>query len=182
MPIVSNTIWRMQSRAKVRLITLLLLVCFFGCRNISSKEGEIMLENKTVNLSQIEVKLDISIAEKDVKAVLIFTNTSSTDAYVERINGCLDGNIKNNVFKITADNQKIDYIGILAKRRPPEPNDFVKLQPNEQINTQVKLNEAYEFLPGTHKYQVFYTAYHSFPDRDDIVKLESNKVDFTYNK
>ncbi len=130
--------------------------------------------------STVEVKLKIDINEDNVLASLSFVNKSDDVAYINKINGCLDGEIKNNVFTIETEGCPIKYTGVFTKRMRPGPDDVVALQIGEIINVKVKLNKAYAFLPGEHHYRAYYSAFHQFPDRPGFIDLESNVVTFTY--
>lgn len=71
---------------------------------------------------------------------------------------------------------------MLGKRRPPGPGDFVTLEPKNKVSARVSLVEAYDFLSGTHTYDVYYSALHSFPDRGGFIELRSNEVTFSLTK
>ena len=130
----------------------------------------------------VAVKLVVATSSATIAATLTYTNTSSENAFIEKINGCLDGHIDNNVFELTADNRRIDYTGILVKRRAPGPDDFVKLPPGEKLITTVRLEETYEFLPGSHTYRVVYSALHSYPEHPGFIELKSNEEKFSFTK
>lgn len=132
--------------------------------------------------SPVAVRLEVSPAGGVVNATLTFKNTSDVVAYVEKINGCLEGGIENDVFHIETGGQEVDYTGTLAKRRPPGPDDFVKLPPKQEIATSVRLTDAYDFLAGTHRYKAYYSALHAYPDRPGFTELKSDEVTFTFTK
>jgi hypothetical protein len=127
----------------------------------------------------VDVKLSVAVEAQSVTATLTFTNQSSADVHIEKINGCLDGSIQNDVFKITADGERVLYTGALAKRFPPGPEDFVKVAPGKKLTTTVRLDQAYGLIPGSHRYRAAYSALHPFPDRPGFLSLESNSVSFT---
>jgi hypothetical protein len=160
-------------------IFALLAGSFSGCQPAASK---VPLESERMTImtpNQIDVKLEIAADENKATATLTYTNTSSTDAYLDKINGCVNGSIKNHVFRISSEGKEIEYIGILAKRKDPGPDDFVKLPPKGVLMARVNLNEAYEFFSGAHEYKAHYFALHSFPDRPGYSKLKSNEVVFS---
>ena len=128
----------------------------------------------------IAARLSINIVQKSVLSSLAFINNSKETVYINKINGCLNGLIENNVFAIESEGSPIDYTGVLAKRLRPGPEDVVALDPGGTIDTIVDLSKAYAFMPGNHAYIAYYSAFHQFPDRPGYVSLQSNTISFTY--
>jgi hypothetical protein len=131
----------------------------------------------------VKVSLGIEASERAVFATLIFSNESSTEtAYIERFNGCLDGSVENDVFRITRNGKEVEYVGPLEKRRAPGAEDFAKLPPGERLTRKARLDEAYAFPPGAFEYKALYSALHPYPDRPGFVELTSDEVVFTLKK
>jgi hypothetical protein len=130
----------------------------------------------------VTVELRVDIIGKRVQATLDFTNRSSGTAFLEKINACASRKIENDVFEIKSKDTRISYIGMLAKRNPPGPEDFIGIAPGKKFKTAVFLDEAYEFLPGRHDYSVRYSALHDYPDKDDYFELQSAEVAFTLQR
>ena len=126
------------------------------------------------------VHLSITVDRDTVMAGLTFTNNSGGTAYIDRINGSLDGVIRNHVFSIRTDGVLVPYRGVLAKRRRPGLEDGVALQPGASGTATADLTREYAFLPGTHDYQVSYSAFHQFPNRPGFVCLASGSVSFVF--
>ncbi len=130
----------------------------------------------------VTVNLRIDIVGNRVQATLDFINRSSGTAFLEKINACVSRKIRNNVFEIRSQGTRIPYIGILAKRNPPGPEDFIGIAPGKEFVTAVFLDEAYDFLPGSHVYTARYSALHDYPDKDDYFELQSDEVTFTLQR
>ena len=128
----------------------------------------------------VDVNISITTTRGSVMAALVFTSNSREPVYIDRINGCLDGAIRNNVFTIESDGVPVPYTGIFAKRSRPGPEDVVTLQPGGSITTMVDLTKSYAFLPGTHTYAVYYSAFHQYPDRPGFIELRSKSVSWTF--
>jgi len=57
--------------------------------------------------------------------------------------------IRNHIFEVRdAAGAEIDYRGIMAKRAPPDDDDFITLAPGETRSAEVDLADAYELPPG----------------------------------
>ncbi|MSN25150.1 MAG: hypothetical protein GJV46_04695 [Geobacter sp.] len=128
----------------------------------------------------IDVRLSVNIVQQSVLASLDFINKSKEIIYINKINGCLNGVINNDVFSLETEDGPIEYTGVLAKRSRPGLEDVVALEPGENISTVVDLNKAYAFLPNTNIYKLYYSAFHQFPDRPGFISLKSNVISFTY--
>ena len=135
-----------------------------------------------MNKESIDVNLTVEVSPSGLFATLVYTNNSPKKVYIEKINGCLDGVIENNVFLITNEGEKIKYVGILAKRKPPGPDDFAVIEYNDKLTTRVRLDECYNFLPGLHDYVAIYSAFHTYRDRPGFYELKSNQKIFSFSK
>lgn len=162
--------------AAILLPVVFLSACHEAKQANANKGGLPMASN------QLEVKLNIEVVFKEVYAVVQFINNSTDVVFIEKRNGCLNGFVENNVFEISSDGAKAEYIGIYEKLSAPKLEDFGRLAPGSTLRTRVKLNDVYEFLPGQHDYRAVYSALHPFPDGPGFVSLESNKVHFSYGK
>ena len=124
------------------------------------------------------VELQVHVVGNRVQAILNFVNRSNGTVYLEKVNACASGTIENDVFEIKSQQKRVAYIGILAKRNPPGPDDFFGIAPGGQFTTTVSLDQAYEFLQGFHRYTARYSALHDYPDKDDYFELQSEEVTF----
>jgi hypothetical protein len=130
----------------------------------------------------ITVDLRINTVGNRVRATMDFVNRSNATVFIEKTNACASGQIENDVFEIKSEYNRIRYIGILSKRTPPGPDDFIGIAPGKKFSTTVVLDEAYEFLPGSHVYRIRYAALHDFPDKNDYFELKSDEVTFSLQR
>ncbi len=65
--------------------------------------------------------------------------------------------IEDPLFTVTRDGMPVDYLGMLAKRNEPTEEDYVILQPDESIVSDVILSSAYDFQ-ASGVYQVVYSV------------------------
>jgi hypothetical protein len=134
------------------------------------------------NNSEISVQLKVDSKPDGAFADLVFVNNSaSKEAFLYKYNTCIVGRIRNNVFKIQSEGKPIQYIGKLAKRPDPRPEDFAKLDPQSSLRCVVRLDEAYDFAPGSHAYEIEYFALHPYLGKPGYVKLRSNRVQINYS-
>jgi len=184
MLIALNISWR----ASIELgFVLLLLAWFAGCsrESQSQRAGERPGTEPAMTKTQtqaVTVDLRVDAVGNRVQATLDFINRSQEIAFLEKTNACASRKIENDVFEIKSQGTRIPYIGILEKRNPPGPDDFIGIAPGKKFTTAVFLDEAYEFLRGTHVYTARYSALHDYPDKDDYFELQSGEVSFTLSR
>lgn len=128
---------------------------------------------------RVQVNLEVQAQGRNVTAKLTFRNAGGQDAFIERVNACDGGRIRNDLFEITRDDQRVPYIGRLAKRAAPGPEDFIKVAPGHSLSNTVQLDSVYQFPPGPGTYTVRYSALNPYPDRDGFFELVSNEAVFT---
>lgn len=181
MQLTLNTILKATSKL---LLVFVIFVSFVATCHCKSNDNEKPIKGKVMSNDIIAVKLDIQISERQILATLNFTNNADKPVFLDKINVCVDGHIRNDVFIIDSGDRSIEYSGVLIKRMKPGINDVVELQPGKILTTKVDLNESYEFLGETHNYKILYNAFHPFKDlkNTDYVELKSNEVKFTYKK
>ena len=60
--------------------------------------------------------------------------------------------IKNDLFEIVdAKNLGVEYRGVLARRVPPGPKDYITLAPRASKSATVDIRDAYPMSPGSYK-------------------------------
>ena len=128
---------------------------------------------------KIKVALSIESAV-EVHAALRFQNNSSGDLFLFKPFALSGSRIENDLFTIAAEGQKLRYGGPMIKRREPQIEDFVRLAPNAEVIAKVRLDDVYRFLPGEHRYQIFYSALHPAPDHSEFIELTSNRILFSF--
>lgn len=59
--------------------------------------------------------------------------------------------LRNDLFEVKrADGSALEYRGMMAKRAPPDADDFITLAPGEaRVSDAVDVSEGYAFTPGT---------------------------------
>ncbi len=124
------------------------------------------------------VQLSATANGHNLQVVLNFTNVSPRPVFLDKISGCLDGKIGDDVFQITADGgQPVPFSGKKTPRSAnPGPRQFVVLVPGETTRATVTLNRSYRLLSGTHTYSIIYAASHNYPARLQSITLRSDPV------
>lgn len=130
-------------------------------------------------LPPIKSTISVNVVDGNVVVYLTFENTSSDGVLLDQISACLDGHIRNNIFDISVNDVKINYIGRMVKRKA---GPFINLNPGEKISTQVVLNGSYEFLPGMSSYKIRYSVFNPFDGIENMYDLNSNYMSFEYSK
>ena len=68
---------------------------------------------------------------------------------------------------------------MMAKRKI-EPEDFILLEADEKIKTDIIINNAYDLLPNR-KYKIQYHAFNpTYINEQKLMELQSNIVEITY--
>jgi len=139
------------------------------------------LESKAVSAESVHVTLLIQAVGRVVIASLAYENLSHSAVYLNKINGCLSGELQNDVFVIMSGGRRLRYLLPLVKRRAPGPLDVVKLEAGRQLHARVRLDRAYGFFPGSRTYRAYYEGFHSDPNGGTLLDLKSNEVSFAAN-
>ena len=129
------------------------------------------------------VTLSVDVSSHRVLVYLAFENHSADqDFYLEK-SKVPEAPLRSDLFRIESEGKPVAYLGPMAKRRAPGPEDFVKLAPREELKKGADITDLYGFLPGSHDYTIQYCAFHSDPhDPSRIVELKSEPVSFTFAK
>jgi hypothetical protein len=129
------------------------------------------------------VTLSVNVSSHRVFVYLVFANHSADqDFYLEK-SKLPEAPLRSDLFRIESEGKPVAYLGPMAKRRAPGPEDFVKLAPREELKKGADITDIYGFLPGSHDYTIQYCAFHSDPDdASRIVELKSERVSFTFAK
>lgn len=187
----------MKRRARILILGLAVLLTGVGCDSPAQTAQKTRRSSQTVkrkpavrqkkekkrmDTSPVEVGLSVTASGPQVTAKLAFTNRTTHPVHVWKFNGCLNGEVENNVFQITTAGRELDYIGRYVKRGVPGPDEFVRLAPGQTIRAEVRLDTVYEFPPGAHIYQIVYEADHGYPPNPDDFTLESASVRFSATK
>jgi len=122
----------------------------------------------------VTVQLSVTASKHNLQVVLNFANVSPQPVYLDKISGCLDGKIGNDVFQVTADGQPVPFSGRKTPRPAvPGPRQFALLAAGGTKQVIVTLNRSYRLPSGTHAYSVAYSAPHDYPARLQSLVLRS---------
>ncbi len=137
----------------------------------------------------VEVSLALSPSERQLVASLRYRNAGTTLAFIDIINGCIDGQLRNDVFVIVpvmeagVAHAPLAYTGPRLKRRKPILPDFRRLEPGATAEASVRLDDRYAFPTGVRgTYRIAYSAVHQFPENDDYWELASKELTVTFPK
>ena len=134
----------------------------------------------------VSVKLSVFSSEKQLVASLQFKNNGKNVAFLDLINACIKGELKNNVFEVVpvkaggTREPALGYRGPRLKRRQPILPDFLRLEPGGVAEANVRLDNGYAFPTGRGTYAVTYSAVHQYPDNDDYWEIASNQVTVSF--
>ena len=131
----------------------------------------------------VTVTLYVSPERRDLQATLDFLNTSSKPVYLDKISGCLDGKVGDDVFFVAVDGRRLPFAGRKTPRpSSPGPHQFTTLLSGETVRTVVDLGRSYRLLSGTHTYTITYAAAHTYPGRFQSLLLHSAPVSCTLSR
>ena len=130
----------------------------------------------------IEVKLSVEKNEA-VIAHLVFRNKSEKSIYLNKQVMYYDGQVRNDYFVIEdSDGDEIDYLGMMANCTRT-PDEYILLQPGEEISSAISLKEFYELKKGN-DYKVQFDAINpGFKEEErqqKSMEMTSNKVKISY--
>lgn len=128
----------------------------------------------------VDIELSTNVKENALIAQLVFSNNTDKKLFLDKQTICYNNKIKNNLFKVLdKNNNRVDYTGIMSKRFIT-PDDFIAIEPGEEITSNIALDGVYEIIRGN-KYTIQYYAYNpSYEDVSGLEKLESNKVEIVF--
>lgn len=131
----------------------------------------------------LSIALQVEVKGVEVHGVLVFTNVSSSPAWLVKWDSVFDGKFGNDVFRIKTKDTKeeVHYKLPMSKRMGPTDKDFLRLDPGQKYETRFRLDEAYQFLPGHHSYEGHYEACFVEPESvptHRVYCLSSNAVTF----
>lgn len=76
--------------------------------------------------------------------------------------------IRNDIFEVTGpDGKALAYRGMMAKRAPPGPDDYVAIGAGQRLEATVDLRDAYALTPGLHR-----VRYAGFLGRTEALDLD----------
>lgn len=116
-------------------------------------------ENKqSQRIHDLDVSLTVTQKKYNVLARVVFSNKSNNKYFInKRMLPSYDaafGVMCSASFLITTEDIKLDYLGRSCDFGDHMRDWWLKIGAGEQFSYTVKLNRAYEFLPGRHQYQI----------------------------
>lgn len=128
----------------------------------------------------IEVKLAVEQNEA-VIAHLTFRNKSEKSVYLNKQVSYYDGRVRNDYFEINNSKwEKISYLGVMANCTRL-PDEYILLQPGEEISSAISLKEWYELTKGD-TYNIRYYAFNpGFKEElQQLMEMKSNELKISY--
>jgi hypothetical protein len=128
----------------------------------------------------IEVQLSVEKNEA-VMAHLIFKNKSGRSIFLNKQVMYFNGEVRNNYFEIEKSNGvRVSYLGFMANCTRM-PDEYVLLQPEEEISSAVSLKEWYKLIKGEN-YIVRYYAFNPAMKQAEsqLMEMQSNQVEISY--
>ena len=105
----------------------------------------------TQNTPTIDIEFNTKSA---LIAYITITNTSNKTIFIEKIKNNEDSLAQE--FKITCDNNIIEYIGPLASHSPLTKMDFIPLNPGKSHHRNIRLDNLYDFPKSWNKCVVIF--------------------------
>ncbi len=144
--------------ALLPLQSMLLAGCSLG--DEASEELPTVIQKTTEQpVMPLQVTLDPLASElslgESVQVRVSIHNAGSEPATYLPMNTALENPLQADVFEVSLNNEKQPYIGILAQRLPPQLDDFVMLEPGDQLDVTFDLSLHYLMNQPGH-YQVRY--------------------------
>jgi hypothetical protein len=138
------------------------------CENKIERGRKIVMKDKF-----IEVRLAIDVKGDSLIANMMFSNNSNSDIYLDGQTICIDNKTRRNVFEILDEqNDEVDYSGAYVYREVV-PQDYVKLEVGQKLESKIVLNEVYKLTNG-HKYIIQYSVLHpTYMDESGFTQFES---------
>jgi hypothetical protein len=126
-----------------------------------------IMKNKNSLISPLKTKLSIDITGEKIWVSITYSNISNKPIYMLK---------ENPRIWIYQNEQKIDYVGILAKKNPPTLQDHEKIEPNQMSIRKFEISDDYKFLKGSHSYEFRLNDGYEDPITHDNFEADSIKV------
>ena len=136
-------------------------------------------------MDKVNTKIAVTTDNNKLMVTLEITNNTKDAVYIEKHKVFSNGKIRNRLFHLISNGEKIKYSGRMIKRKPPKLEDYIKLESKESFSNFLELTSLYKFKKGEHNYEIIYKAKHSTlntPNTGGSWKTESNIVSFIFNK
>lgn len=137
---------------------------------LSANRRNFIMENSLHSMLEIK-KTDIA-----VETTVRLENTGKHSIYFWSVNAPKDGKASKTLFEITCNNQKLKYIGMMAKRGAPTPEEFIEIKPGEVYSFSIDLKKSYRFPDARGHCAIRYSVLNPLMDGVGFFKIESNTV------
>jgi len=108
---------------------------FISLVSISQLQGDDILEFQFLQTKKLNSEGSISISIR---------NSSKEEIKVLKWNTPFEESLNSDVFVIKNNNHIVPYMGKVIKRGQPQESDYIKLEPKEQRNINIKLSDYYD--------------------------------------
>lgn len=134
--------------------------------------------NNEIQLNDM-LKYNLSIKDKDVKGPSIeiifkLDNNSNRNLKVLSWHTPLEG-IQGKIFKVICDGKELVYEGPMIKRGNPSKDDYIEIESNKSISSQVDLSEAYTIPKSNECLVEFNGKIYDVAESDDLLPKQSGK-------
>jgi peptidyl-Lys metalloendopeptidase len=109
-------------------------------------------------------------SEESIPVSISFTNTGKREVRILRWMTPFDG-IKDDLFDVTVNGNRVEYIGADYKRPAPADTDYITLKAGETIERTADISGVYDFSE-TGSYQIGYKA-----ESENLFTKDSNKAE-----
>jgi hypothetical protein len=139
----------------------------------------VQMQNKT-----LDIRLSLEQIGDDIIAHVLFRNNGADTIYLDSWTICTRDVFTRHNFSICDKNNdnkdnRVLYIGMMVKR-VVVPEDFVILNPQEEIETKITVNKGYKIEKGK-KYTIQFCAHNpTYLGKQELMELWSNKVEIDY--
>jgi hypothetical protein len=142
--------------------------------------NDLVKKEPTLEPFPVEINISGQIRIKDrwsIPVELTFENKGTSTIELDKFSIVFDGELKNDMFKISSGDKAIEYIGMAVRRAPPGPKGFVKLKPREIVKTKFDLGKTYRFPDSGGTYTIKYETRNAFSK--NLLSLVSDSKTFT---
>jgi hypothetical protein len=125
-------------------------------------------------LAPIDVRLELESAPpNEIIAKLTFRNVGTESVKLWQRIAFRDGRMNAERFIVKADGEPLEYQGKAVKAGIPKIDEFISLEPGQNIESLVSLNKGYDF-PVQGRLEVYYEALNPSLDGETLTPLRSN--------
>jgi hypothetical protein len=97
----------------------------------------------------------------------------------------VENDLSNALFEVKENSgADIPYVGMMAKRSPPGPDDYYAIAPHSKHENTIDITDSYAFQAGSHGYKLSYqgTYLQDLNKLDQISSIGTLRAEFIYAK